>query len=289
MKRTALLKPSAILCMVASILIGINTFFGSLFSNLFSSSFDQKGYFIFNQVLFALELLVMLSSAVLFLLSKCGGSLEKAFAIAGTCVSVISLAVMIGAAAGLFSGLPYIVSSLLGCIFSVETVIALLAFAFGWVSGTRTGKSFGIAVLILYVIMQICYTVRSYLFYLMLEQEINVSNMGFSLVSSFENLVQAAFLLCAIFICIICLTKGQPAKAPLNMGSPSAGVCPNCGRANGPDANFCAVCATPLSPRAVPASMSAEPGFRCPSCGAPVLPDDRYCPLCGEKVGTDVS
>lgn len=86
---------------------------------------------------------------------------------------------------------------------------------------------------------------------------------------------------------------GQPQQAAGIAGSDAPlrpGVCPNCGRDNGPEANFCAVCAIPLKrpgPQSSPEGSGS--GRRCPSCGVPLEPGDHYCPLCGSKAEESIS
>lgn len=59
-----------------------------------------------------------------------------------------------------------------------------------------------------------------------------------------------------------------------------AAICPNCGRANRPQARYCAACGTPL--QAVP-SVQEKPSY-CWSCGYRLRPTSRYCPRCGDKI-----
>ncbi|MEW6094882.1 MAG: zinc ribbon domain-containing protein [Chloroflexota bacterium] len=79
-------------------------------------------------------------------------------------------------------------------------------------------------------------------------------------------------------------SKPKPARSGKNTNpekTPSAAICPSCGKALRPGATFCGNCGTKLE--AKPAKTWKEDApLSCGNCGKPVEPDWIACPFCGK-------
>lgn len=194
-------------------------------------------------------------------------------------------------------------------LFSIQTPLTLMAIQYAEVISK---KKLAVAIALLYVLSLLCSIVmQGYSFWLIecisLSQwvpsaQYTINGIGWLVVRLLSFAVAILQAVSAVlFLRLIRAVEqpssagwaGQPQQAAGIAGSDAPlrpGVCPNCGRDNGPEANFCAVCAIPLKrpgPQSSPEGSGS--GRRCPSCGVPLEPGDHYCPLCGSKAEESIS
>lgn len=179
-------------------------------------------------------------------------------------------------------------------LFSLSTCAALLVLQYTRAIQKNTAaKAVGIILLAAYALRLCINTAWQGINQFLLQRTREGASDSFSayltasgILSGVSYLLSIVSLLLVLFGCVLFMQHlKKQGLNPISVGMTGPGVCPNCGRANGPDAKFCAVCATPLAqPAAVPPAEKIPEGLRCPSCGAPVAREDSFCPLCGERI-----
>lgn len=280
-KQTARL--SALFCMLAVILTYLQSFVFSLLASFINSA---TVVLIARGMLFVAAVLAA-AACILFLLSAKQAEGGKVLAIAA--LITIAFMFVFGFAAGrvftLFEGDQPVtfVMNAVSIIFSVPSALGLLILQY-----SRSRKQFaalqglGIAALAacaLNLLFRIVFSA--------MQSAMMPFSTVYYIVSGLESFTSFVFTLLSVLVCALFLSKAkaqQPAFSPMPGLAGQPGVCPRCGRVNGPNANFCAVCAIPLQASASPAPQAVrESALRCPSCGAPVTQDDSFCALCGEK------
>ncbi|HIT52619.1 MAG TPA: zinc ribbon domain-containing protein [Candidatus Fimivicinus intestinavium] len=250
-------------------------------------------------------LLLGVAAAVFYLLFARKDGQRKGLAVAALCILVLSLPItfVFNAFFSEESSFAYQMASLvLSSFFCTQTALILIAMQY---AVTALKKKLAIATLLIYALWSIVSMIQQgyFLWRAGLPQSAWMPS-SYTLLSSLGMLSALPFVVflilsmvsAVLFLRLIRAVEqpspagwaGQPQQAAGIAGSDAPlrpGVCPNCGRDNGPEANFCAVCAIPLKrpgPQSSPEGSGS--GRRCPSCGVPLEPGDHYCPLCGSKI-----
>lgn len=288
MIKTQTARLSALFCVLAVILTYLRSFVFSLLASFISPA---TAILIARVILFAAVILAAVA-CILYLRSAEQAEGGKGLAIA----ALITLALMLlfGLVTGRINNSLYqggslifgIANSIFIEVFRIQSALVLLILQY-----SRSRKQFaalqglGIAALAacaLNLLFRIVFSA--------MQSAMMPFSTVYYIVSGLESFTSFVFTLLSVLVCALFLSKAkapQPAFSPMPGLAGQPGVCPNCGRANGPDANFCAVCAIPLQASASSPSQSVrENAPRCPSCGVSVAPDDHCCPLCGGKIGS---
>lgn len=280
---------SVIFCLLASILIFLDTVLFSLLGN----SLPTTTIGLISTGIFYLSALLIAVSIFLYLTYAQKAARGRGFAIAAGIVLVLSFFTNI-VTSYLYSPDNFVIYRILydsiRSIFSIWTALILLVVQYTMAcQKSIASRGLGIAVSAVYILMRAVNIASQALNAFIIDSK-QFSSAYITASNGLMVLSQLLFSLSLILTAVACiwsLWKGgalQAAFAPMPGLAGQPGVCPHCGRPNGPDANFCAVCAIPLKPLAPPAPQSVpETVLRCTSCGAPVPPDDLYCALCGEK------
>lgn len=249
-------------------------------------------------------LLLEVAAAFFYLLFARKDGQRKGLAVAALCILVLSLPIsfVFNAFFSEGSSFAYQMASLvLSSFFRTQTALILIAMQY---AVTALKKKLAIATLLIYALWSIVSMIQQgyFLWRAGLPQSAWMPG-SYTLLSSLVILSElpfVVFLILSIVSAVLFLRliraveqpspagwAGQPQQAADIAGSDAPlrpGVCPNCGRDNGPEANFCAVCAIPLKrPEPQSGLEGSGSGRRCPSCGVPLEAGEHYCPLCGSK------